>query len=59
MGFKDSSMNISTSSLVILAASLVKYLADKQTDRQTEVKLYPATTVGVSIIVVKFVARMQ
>ena len=52
-------MNISTSSLVILAASLVKYLADKQTDRQTEVKLYPATTVGVSIIVVKFVARMQ
>jgi len=36
--FQDSWWNVSVSSLVILAASVLSYRVDKQTDRQTAVK---------------------
>ena len=49
MGFQDSSWNISTSSLVILVASVLRYRAEKQTDTQTNrgCKPYSATAVNV------------
>jgi len=47
IGLQDSSWNISIISLVTLAATfLCDIVRKKQTHRQTEVKLYPATAVG-------------
>jgi len=36
MGFQESSWNISVSSLVILDASVLRYRAEKQTDKQAD-----------------------
>jgi len=51
MGLKDSRWNISISSLVILAAAVLRYHGDKRTDRHTPLKSLTSGDIATAIAV--------